>query len=170
MFTLASVPSSEAGELLTRWTVRVAFVLYLAALAARLLKPSRWVTARVLWTAGAFAFLIHVACAFGFYHHWSHAEAFEATALRTAEVAGTAWGGGLYANYAFALVWIADASWWWRGLEIYRRRSRWLDWTVQFFMAFMFFNATVVFGQGAIRWMAVAGGLLLWLLWLRRRN
>jgi hypothetical protein len=117
--------------------------------------------ARLSWTLGCLAFLIHVACAFGFYHHWSHADAYSKTAQRTAELVGLSWGGGLYANYAFALVWVADAAWWWRGLTRYEARTRGIELAVQGFLGFIILNATLVFGVGPIRWFGLGGGLLL---------
>jgi hypothetical protein len=160
----------ELGELLTRWTVRVAAGLYVLALALRLGggDPRRLVYARLLWTAGCFAFLLHVLCAFHFYHHWSHWAAYETTARQTAEAVGLRWGGGLFANYAFALVWLADAGWWWRGLARYEARPRYVEWAVQGFLGFMMFNATVVFGRGAARWLGLAGSMLLGLMILGR--
>jgi hypothetical protein len=117
--------------------------------------------ARLFWTAGCLAFLLHTASAFQFYHHWSHRAAYEATARQTAEVVGLDWGGGLYANYGFAALWTADACWWWIGLERYRTRPRGLEWAVQGFLGFMAFNATVVFGAGVIRWTGLAACLFL---------
>jgi hypothetical protein len=143
-----------------------------AALAIRLSlhdRRTRTDCARLFWTAGFVAFLIHVICAFHFVHHWSHAAAYADTARQTAEVVGLDWGGGLYANYAFAAVWLADVIWWWISPSSYLARSRWVEWIVQGFMAFISFNATVVFGVGAIRWAGVAATALLALLLVRRR-
>jgi hypothetical protein len=69
------------------------------------------------------------------------------------------WGGGLYANYAFGLLWAADASWWWLQPDGYRRRPDGLEAAVQGFLGFMAFNATVVFGAGAVRWDGLGAGL-----------
>src|SRR5207249_3603818 len=96
-----------------------------------------------------------------FYHGWSHRAAYEATALLTAEVTGLAWGGGLYANYAVALVWGADVGWWWLRPAGYRARPRGVEWAVQAFLAFIAFNSTVVFGAGAARWLGLAGCAIL---------
>src|SRR5207244_1685286 len=98
----------NAGELLTRWTVRGAVSLYLLALVVRYcaaVRPAWLRTARWLWTAGYVALVIHVFCAFQFFHHWSHAAAYAATARQTEQVVGLNWGGGLYVNYAFMAVW-----------------------------------------------------------------
>jgi hypothetical protein len=106
----------DSGELLTRWTVRVALAFYVIALAVRLLargQPAWLAVARLAWTAGYVMFLLHVAFAFEFYHHWSHDAAYQDTARQTEEVIGVAWGGGVYANYVFVVVWGFDALWWW---------------------------------------------------------
>lgn len=162
--------STPAGEFLTYWTVRVAFGLYVAALALRLSgkpAPRRRVPARVLWTLGCLAFIVHVACAFHFFHGWSHAHAYRETARQTAELTGVASGFGLYLNYAFLLAWTADAAWAWLGRRN-AQRPPWLAAVLHGFLAFMWFNATVVFPTGPVRWAGVAGFALLALLLGRR--
>src|SRR5437879_7659370 len=161
----------EPGELLTRWTVRVAVTLYVVALALRVgASATQLWWARLAWTLGCIAYLLHVACAFQFYHHWSHAAAYEATARRTAEDIGLEWGGGLYANYAFTLVWVIDVCWWWAAPRHYRSRPRWVEWSIQGFLAFILLNATVVFGAGAVRWLGAAACLFLAGLFVRGRR
>src|SRR6185295_17486741 len=96
------------GELATGWTVRAALAFYFLALSVRVNARGRraWLdSARLFWTVGFAAFLVHVACAFHFYHDWSHAKAYDDTARQTAAVTGWNWGGGLYINYLFAMVW-----------------------------------------------------------------
>ena len=160
--------NSVSGELLTRWTVRVALALYVAALALRMMGGSGRV-ARLAWSTGCMFFVVHVACAFQFYHHWSHDAAFAETARQTLEVTGLNWGSGIFANYAFTVLWLADAACWWADARSYLTRSRWIEWAVQGFMAFIAFNATVVFGAGAIRWFGLAGcALLAAFFWLGR--
>ena len=154
----------NAGELLTRWTIRVALALYVASLASRGVAPKG---SRVAWTAGCLAYLVHVACAFEFYHHWSHAEAYAFTEQQTAAVVGLDWGGGLYVNYAFTLVWLADVCWWWAGIERYQARPRAIAWAVHGFMGFIAFNATVVFASGFSRWFGIAACVLLAVVWGR---
>ena len=118
--------------------------------------------ARIAWTIACAFYLAHVAAAFQLRHHWSHLAALQETARQTREVFGVNWGGGLYFNYAFTIVWIADAYWWWRaGLTGYRARRRWVALGVNLFFAFMFFNATVVFGSPFMRWFGVAAMLIL---------
>ncbi|OYV93053.1 MAG: hypothetical protein B7Z73_03955 [Planctomycetia bacterium 21-64-5] len=156
-------------------------------------RRQRW--ARLAWTLGCLCYLAHVACAFHFYHGWSHAAAYRHTAERTAAVAGWSWGGGVYFNYVFTAVWLADTLWWWRTSSVGNAlcgvpkrcqrelhgtpqrafptdpsRRDWLHLAVQLFMAFMVFNATVVFGQGFVRWFGVTGCTLLALHWLSPRG
>jgi hypothetical protein len=117
--------------------------------------------ARWAWTFGCVSLLLHIACAFHFFHDWDHQQAFAATARQTEEVVGLDWGGGLYVNYAFVLVWVADLVWWWACPERYEARSAVIEWIVQGFLFFVAFNATVVFGVGAIRWWGLAATSLL---------
>jgi hypothetical protein len=154
------------GQSLTLWSVRVACVLYAAALAAWLThKPSR---ARALWTLGLLAFLSHVAAAFSSYHGWSHRAAYEATASRTGEMFGVYWGGGLYFNYVFAAVWTADVGWMWLDGRSYKQRPKWVSAVIHTFLAFMFLNGAIVFASGWIRWVAVAMMVALGVLLMKR--
>ena len=143
------------GQALTLWTVRAAFAAYVAALTFR---------SRILWTAGFILFLAHVAAAFEFHHHWSHDAAWRDTERQTAEVMGRGWGGGIWFNYIFAVVWAADVYRQWR--DRHWGRS-WIVF-VQAFFAFLFFNATVVFGHGPIRWFGAAS--FAWLAWITWRR
>ena len=156
--------SPELGEALTQWTIRLAIACYLARVlidVARL-SAERWQgTARRLWTAGAGLYVLHVAAAFHFVHGWSHADAFRFTADQTQAVTGLDWGGGLYVNYAFTAVWLADVLAWWRIGTDYPRRWRRVYRAIQALFAFMVINATVVFGPPFWKWVAAAAALLL---------
>ena len=61
---------------------------------------------------GALVYLGHVAAAFGVHHDWSHAAAYAYTAARTEAYFGLDWGGGLWVNYAFTVIWVAEGLWW----------------------------------------------------------
>ncbi len=139
---------------LTLWTVRASALCYVAALAG--------VHTRAMWTAGCALFLAHAAAAFHFHHHWSHAAAEAETARQTQALFGVATGSGLWFNYAFALVWLIDAIWWWSAPARYAARPRWLHAAVHGFMAFMFFNGAVVFAAGPTRWLGLAATV--WLI------
>ncbi len=63
------------------------------------------------------------------------------------------------------LGWVIDVIWWWGWPEAYRRRPRLLTAIWHGFLIFIFFNATVVFGTGLLRWIGAGfctGLLLLW--------
>jgi hypothetical protein len=149
----------DADELLTRWTAQAAFLVYVLALSFRIVH--RPTASRRMWASACLIYLVHVVCAFQFVHHWSHSEAYAATARRTAAVVGLDWGGGLYANYVFTLVWASDVCWLLLAPRKYETRPRFIDWSLQGFLGFMWFNATVVFGSGSARWLGVSACLLL---------
>lgn len=157
-----------SGEAFTIWSVRASTLFYVAALIVLLgaRMPWRRVFARLAWTAGCLTYLAHVYGAFEFFHGWSHAAAYGETARQTEELFGLDWGGGLYFNYLFTVVWLADAAWWWMQPMRYETRPRWIAAAIHAFLAFMFFNGAVVFATGFSRWMgAAATPALLFLLW-----
>ncbi|HVX16162.1 MAG TPA: hypothetical protein VHC22_33560 [Pirellulales bacterium] len=162
------------GELATRATIWLAMLGYFvgAALRSGREAPLRHQIVRIVWTSGCLFYLAHVACAFHFFHHWSHADAYHRTAVQTAAVTGWDWGGGIFFNYAFTAVWVADTLVLWLPPAGGAREQRlsvasegrpyWVRIAIQSFMWFMVFNATVVFGHGTIRWLGLAG--CVWLL------
>jgi hypothetical protein len=168
--TLAS--ETLTGETLTRNTVRLSLAWYATALCLMMrLGPTDWLAtsgvgrlARWCWTWGVVCFLVHLAMAFHYYHHWSHAHAFE----HTRAVSGT--GEGIYVSYLFTALWLADAIWWWALPAAYAARSAWIDRALHAFMLFIVFNGMVVFENGPIRW----AGLLLFVAlpaaWLLSRG
>jgi hypothetical protein len=147
-------------ELLTRWSVRLSLLLYAATLAALLIgraRPAILREARLTSTSGCILLWLHLAAAFHFYHHWSHQAAYEATARDTAATIGWAYGGGVYFNYVFAVLWTIDAAWWWsKWPPACYSRPRWAGALVHGFLFFMVFNSIVVFADGALRWIGVA--------------
>jgi hypothetical protein len=157
------------GEFLTRLTIWIALAGYFTGIALILSRHRRkWERkARLAWTIGCASLLLHVACAFNFYHDWSHEAAYRETARQTAQVTGLDWGGGLYINYAIVVGWIADVLWWWRGLDSYRRRPALLMAIWHGFLIFIIFNAMVVFKTGLLRWLGVGLCATIDLLWLR---
>lgn len=145
--------SATLGDDLTRGTVRLALAYYGvgAALMTRL-RPEEWratgmgAVARLCWTLGWLAYLVHLGMAFHHYHDWSHTAAVE----HTRQVSGL--GEGIYVSHLFTLVWTMDVLWWWLAPAGYAARPAWLARLVHGFMAFIIFNATVVYEQGPIRW------------------
>ena len=162
----------ETGELLTRWTARIAMMLYALSLARRLntgwRTPDK--TAAALWAAGCGVYLAHFACAFGFYMRWSHAVAFQHTAVRSAEVVGWRFGGGIFFNYAFTAVWLVDAIWMIAGRASYARRPRSYDLLVHGYMAFMALNGVIVFGPSPTREIGAVVLVGLVARWFRSRR
>src|SRR3954470_19546310 len=108
------------GEFATKVTVWLALAAYAIATALIVRSSPR---ARWLWTVGCGFYVAHVLCAFAFFHHWSHAAAYEETARQTRALIGWDWGGGLFVNYLFTLVWVADLLWWWLAPAAHARRS-----------------------------------------------
>ena len=159
-----------AGEFLTRGTIWVAIVSYTIGSIVFSIARGRADfdrRTRLAWTFGCAALVAHFICAFNFYHAWSHESAYVETARQTAEVIKINWGGGLFINYALALLWITDVAWWWfAGVNSYRRRPWWLTLIWHTFLIFIIFNATVVFKDGVTRWIGLLVSLTLVLSWV----
>jgi hypothetical protein len=143
---------------LTRITIWLALTGYAVSTALGLRRPGqRSVWARRFWNLGLACFLMHVAAAFHYYYEWSHAVGLAETARQTEELMGMASGSGLYLNYLFTLVWLADGIYWWMaGLKRHASRPLWVEWLVHVFFLFMIINGAVVFVSGPTRWLDVA--------------
>jgi len=144
----------DISESLTRGTVWLALSLFVGGELTKTRRGFGTVrdAARWLDSAGCATFLAHVVCAFHFYHHWSHAAAHADTARQTAALFGWKWGGGIYLNYIFALVWLGEVVWSWANLRSYLHRPSWMNWTVRGLFLFMIFNGAVVFARTPMRW------------------
>lgn len=165
--------SPTLGEQWTRNTVRLSLAYYAAAAFLMLsLRAEDWAAngravrlARLLWTLAWLAYVIHLACAFHFYHGWSHTNAVEHVRQR-ARV-----GEGIFVSHLFTLLWTLDVAWWWLATRRYTARAAWIGWVLHAFMSFVVFNGTVVYETGAVRWggavyFVVAAVLLARRLWL----
>ncbi|MGL6073740.1 MAG: hypothetical protein ACRC8S_06220 [Fimbriiglobus sp.] len=116
-----------------------------------------WAIGRVYshaaWSiAGWLSLVLHVLIVFELVHGWSHSSAYEATERQS----GYGW--GVFVNYAVILLW---------GVEIWWRQPS-FSVAVNLLLAFVMFNATVVFGQWPVQ---VLGGLVFaWLgvVWFLR--
>jgi hypothetical protein len=166
-----AIASSSLGDDLTRWTVRLSLAYYaMAAGLMLLLRGEEWRArglgrlARTCWTLAWTAYLVHVAVAFHYYHHWSHSDAVE----HTREVSGV--GEGIYVSHLFTLVWGADVVTWWISPNWYATRTSWLGKVLHLFMTFIIFNATVVYETGPIRWAGICMYVALLGLLLNRRR
>ena len=188
---------------LMRWTIRLAMIAYVAALALRatsihrgrrpgdkergrhgaedaasnavspclplslspcLDEPRTELLQRTFWSLACLLTWAHVLLAFGTHHHWSHAAAYEHTATETAKKVGIEWGGGIYFNYVFLALWSADAIWWWWNPVAYRARARGFSIFVHAYLAFIAFNATVVFETGPVRYAGIGATIGLGLI------
>jgi hypothetical protein len=141
---------ADPAHPLTLWLARASVAFYAAAVliavsdrATTERKFRRW---RAAWSMACVLLIVHVLAAFHFEHGWSHSAALAHTAEQTARVTGIDWGGGLYFNYAFLVLWLVDAAMLWTvASKVPSRLRRSTDLAC----IFMVFNATVVFGP---RW------------------
>jgi len=79
------------------------------------------------------------------------------------------WGGGLYFNYAFTLLWGVDAVAWWLGDVAAHGRGKTYYWLLHGVFAFMVFNATVVFGPPVWKPIALVVGIGLAITYARSK-
>jgi hypothetical protein len=114
--------------------------------------------ARLFWSLACIAYLIHVAAAFHFYHHWSHQHAFDHTAERGG------FGAAIYISYAFTVAWPIDVLSLWM-IPFTQTRVHWVHRLMHLFVAFMLFNGAVVFAHGFSRVLGIAVFGYLALLW-----
>lgn len=101
--------------------------------------------------AGAALLATHIVLALVVHHQGSHAAAVAATAEQTRAVYGVAWGGGVYVNYAFMALWLAEVIWWRVAPDRYVARA-WI-WTfgVRATWLVMLTNAAIVFAAPSRR-------------------
>lgn len=159
---------SDSAHPLTLWLARASMAFYAAAV---LIMASHTVSRtkgfqlwRVLWSVACLLLIVHVLVAFHFDHGWSHMSAWRQTATQTARVTGLHWGGGLYFNYVFLAMWLADVIVLWRRPDSVHSRPHQFVVLAGFFMAV---NATVVFGPRWWFWPVTATGLAAFLIYLR---
>jgi hypothetical protein len=141
----------------------------LASAGMLLLKPRDWEMltmrtklVRLGWSLGFIVQLIHVVIAFGLIHSWSH----EAAMKHVEKVGG--FGEGIFVNYLFSMIWLMDVIWWWASPTGYPQRPRWIGCCVHGFMAFITFNATVVFGPHDAKISDLLAFGIIALLWWRK--
>ena len=139
-------------------TIWIALALFTTGEVGRAWRPrglgGPWYASALGLTAG----IVHTLLAFDVVHGWSHEHAVLTTAMQTERVFGTAVGWGVYVNYLFFAVWLADLAWWRRDAGIETRR-RGVVIGLQAFYLMIILNAAVVFAVGARR--AVGAGLVL---------
>jgi hypothetical protein len=166
----SAVLTKSPGEPLVRNTIRLSLAWYVAALGLMTrLRAADWTTrtlsgqaARWCWTWAWLVYVVHVALAFHYVHHWSHAEAFEHVRKESG------FGPGIFVSYLFTALWTADVIAWWIAPARYAVRAAWIDCSLHGFMLFIVFNGTVVYESGPIRWAAVVAFAVLAWLFVRR--
>jgi hypothetical protein len=89
--------------------------------------------------------------AFHWGHRWSHTNAL----AHVEEAAG--FSSGLYVSYVFSVLWTGDALWWLLAFGHALRRPHWLGMLWHVIVAFIVFNATVIYGHGVPRWLSAVG-------------
>lgn len=105
----------------------------------------------------------------GFVHEWSHERALEDTAQQTDELLGIRVGFGVYFNYLFVSLWLADAFW----LLVFpasyfARTPNWNRW-IYGYLIFIAINGAIVFESGLIRWVSLVLLVMLLIQWRQSR-
>lgn len=118
---------------------------------------------RWTWLIGAMACVSHVVVAMGFAHCWNLANAMRHTAQVTRQVIGVELPWSVFVNFAFVVLWLADAA-----REFRSRPLHPMGFARQVVWAVMMLNATVVFGPRYWAWIAVPCVLTLAGVWRRR--
>ncbi len=135
------------GRSITLWTARLSMALLAVGFSLLLRRGGghqKQEAVRLIWTIACAVLVLHVAAAFQYVHHWSNADAVRAASDQTRQFLGFGVGGGIYAGYAFLLLWILDVSLWWAAPS-WRERRPAVRSAVIAIAAFMAFNAAVVF-------------------------
>ena len=146
-------------------TIWIALALFVAGefepRTSRSLQP----VARCLFLLGALICVAHIVLTMSHVHGWSHAAAMDTTAAQTNAIYGVRWGGGVYVNYVFAAVWIADAVQRLVAPASFARRSRALVWTLRAFYFVIIVNAAVIFAAPGRRWLGMVICVSLAIAW-----
>jgi hypothetical protein len=139
----------ETAELV-RWSAWPALICYSVTTGLRIgPRANDWVSVeRRIAIVGVFLLLLHVLIAMGLAHDWSLSAAYSHTARQTQAAVGWNWGGGVYLNFATLVIW----GWTVLAPRDNRSNVRWRsvkyqEVLAQWYLAFMMFNATVVFGS-----------------------
>lgn len=134
----------------TVWLSLIAFA------AGELAKARRYAGAWSISATGAILLAVHIVLAMAVRHGWSMTSALETTARQTSDILGVSWGGGVYVNYLFAAVWIAELFVWRQWPEGYAARPGRIRWPLRAFYFVIIVSAAVIFATGWRRWMGAA--------------
>jgi hypothetical protein len=130
-------------------TIWIALALFVAGEVGRsVIRPRPW--AWWAFAVGLCMALVHTAIAFDVVHNWVHDDAVRSTAQQTEAMFGMAVGWGVYVNYLFFAVWLADA-WWWRAGVTPAERPPAVTWMLRAFYLVIILNAAVIFAAPARR-------------------
>ena len=150
-------------------TIWISLLLFCVGEVGRRDRDAGRAAAPVTWWAyanGALLLVVHIAIAMAVAHNWSHQSAIDATARQAYAVYGLNWGGGVYANYAFAVVWLFEVIRWRIRSATPTRRHAAIVWSIRAFYLVMILNAAVIFTPAPRN---IAGAaMVLWLLWIWR--
>ena len=121
-----------------------------------------------VWLLGALFAMAHSLGALMTFHHGSQEAALESTAEQTEQLLGFRFGLGLYVNYLFVVVWLADAVFRLLAPSRYVLLPKWYRRSVIGFLVFIAINGAIVFKSGWIRIIGVSCVCLLGALALIR--
>jgi hypothetical protein len=156
------VTSGNAALLTTVWLAMAGFVAGQAGQRVTALTGRAPGWAWPVWSAGALLCVTHALLALAVRYEWNHERAVSATADQTAAVYGLHWGGGIYVNYVFLAVWLADAAWWRFDAAAFLSRPCSLTILVRAFYFIVLINAAVVFASHRFPGLILMA-LLLWI-------
>ena len=150
-------------------SVWISLSLFALAEVARARTARAW--PRAVSAAGLVLMIVHILIAMGGRHDWSHTSALAATAAQTGDVYGLDWGGGVYVNYVFVVLWILVVLRCWGdqpGAAGAGRVPNAIVWAVRWGFLIIIANAAVVFAGG---WRRLAGAAIVGALvvaWFRK--
>ena len=147
-------------------SIYVSASLYTIALGLILSKQHQTTTLfKVVWSTACLFAAVHAYLALSDVHQWNHQHAFDHIANETERVLGFRFGYGVYFNYLFVIVWIADVIWLWSSPESYQKRSNRLSSAFHLFLILIMVNGAVVFRDGLPRYLGtvvIASILVTW--------
>jgi len=137
-------------------SIYVSASLYTIALGLILSKQHQTTTLfKVVWSTACLFAAVHAYLALSDVHQWNHQHAFDHIANETERVLGFRFGYGVYFNYLFVIVWIADVIWLWSSPESYQNRSNRLSSAFHLFLILIMVNGAVVFRDGLPRYLGI---------------
>ena len=137
-------------------SIYVSASLYTIALGLILSKQQQTTTLFKVVSSTACSFTaVHAYLALSDEHQWNHQHAFDHIANETERVLGFRFGYGVYFNYLFVIVWIADVIWLWSSPESYQNRSNRLSSAFHLFLILIMVNGAVVFRDGLPRYLGI---------------